>query len=51
VIADELGVRMGHEQAQNLPPLAAGADAAAAALASGVAAGEPSGVHPAGHGR
>jgi hypothetical protein len=46
----DLGVRMGHEQAQNLPPMEPGADAAAAALASGVAAGEPSGVLSAGSG-
>ncbi len=37
-------MRKGHEQAQNLPPMEPGADAAAAALAGGVAAGKPSGV-------
>ncbi|MFM9102581.1 MAG: hypothetical protein ACKOPS_15140 [Cyanobium sp.] len=38
VTAMDLGGTMGHEQAQNLPPLESGADAAAAALAGGVAA-------------
>jgi len=47
----DLGVRMGHKQAQNLPSLEPGADVVAAALAGGVAAGEPSGVLPAGSGR
>ena len=46
----DLGVRVGHEQAQNLPPMEPGAGAAAAALAGGVAAGKPSGVFPAGSG-
>jgi len=36
---------MGHEQ--DLPPLEPRADAAAAALTGGLAAGEPSGVLPA----
>ncbi len=45
------GERMGHEQAQNLPTLEPGADAAFAALSGGVAASEPSGVFPAGSGR
>ena len=47
----DLGGRMGHEQAQNLPFLEPGADVVAAALAGGVAAGEPSGVLPVGPGR
>jgi len=34
----DLGRKMGHQQAQNLPPLEPGADAAAAALPGGVAA-------------
>ena len=38
------GERMAYAQAQNLPSLEPGADAAAAALAGGVAAGKPSGV-------
>ena len=46
----DLGGRIGHENAQNLPSLEPRADAAAAALVGGVAAGEPYGVLPAGHG-
>lgn len=46
-----LGGRMGHGQAQIFPALESRADAAAAALTSGLVAGEPSGVLLAGSGR
>jgi hypothetical protein len=44
------GERLGHGQAQNLSRLEPGADAAAAALTSGLTAGEPPGVLSAGSG-
>lgn len=46
----DLRERMGHGQAQVLPRLEPGADAAATALTSGLAAGEPPGVLSAGSG-
>ena len=46
-----LDVRMGHGQAQIIPPLEPRADAAAAAITGGLVAGEPPGVLPAGSGR
>ena len=48
VTAMDLGNKMGHAQAQVLPPLAAGADHHAAAIAERVAFRRPPGVFPAG---
>ena len=46
----DLGDRMGHAEAQILPPLAAGADHPATAIAAGVALSRPPGLFPAGPG-
>lgn len=51
VTAAVLGERMGHGQAQIRSRLEPAADAAAAALTSGLAASGPPGVLPAGSGR
>ena len=46
-----LGEKIGHQQAQELPPRDPGVDPAVAAITGVLAAGEPSGVLPAGSGR
>jgi hypothetical protein len=46
----DLTERIGHPEAQVLPPLATGSDHLAAALTSRVADGRPPGVFPAGSG-
>ncbi len=51
VTAIDLSGRMGHGQAQVVPPVEPRADAAAAAITGGLVAGEPSGVLPARSGR
>jgi len=50
VTAIELGGRMGHAEAQVVPPLAAGSEHIAAAITTLVAGGRSPGVFPAGSG-